>query len=260
MPRIQINRIEASQLNTYGRCLYPGELMIIRGETRAKDLLLCGVMEFDETSNKPTENGAKTIVTGTSAVMPNGTHAYTIDNVASIGSASSGNDAISFTRLSDATNVTLIPSVSTLACSKRPIIAKLAPDFMTYQKADEIALVSDLDGAWVSSVRQLSSFTTVGTVEIDLSDYLPNDNKSYLVWLIISQYSGTTTQSAVAFSTSLYNPNKTVGLLSRTDTPWFAVSPVIPVGSDRKLILTRSMGESQNFNCSAMGYRKIGGV
>ena len=260
MPRIQINRIEASQLSTYGRCLYPGELMIVRGETRAKDLLLCGVLEFDELSNKPTENGAKTIVTSNSVVMADGTRAYTIDNVASIGSASSGSDAIKFTKLIDNTQITLFPVITQAGFSKRPIIAGPTSDSMSYQKTDEIALVSDLDGAWVSSVRQLSSFTTVGTVEIDLSDYLPNDNKSYLVWLIVSQYSGTTTQSAVAFSTSLYNPNKTVGLLSRSDTPWFAVSPVIPVGSDRKLILTRSMGESQNFNCSAMGYRKIGGV
>lgn len=144
MPRIQINRIEASQLNTYGRCLYPGELMIIRGENRAKDLLLCGVMEFDETLNKPTENGAKTIVTGTTAVMPDGTYMYTINNVSSIGSANSGDAAIIFTKLIDNTQITLFPSVTQASFSKRPIIAGMTPDSMGYQKTDEIALVSDL--------------------------------------------------------------------------------------------------------------------
>lgn len=261
MPRIQINRIENTELNTYGRCLYPGEFMIVRGENRNKDLVLLGVNEFNPIYTKPTENAAKAIVTGEARIdLSAGGYLYTIENISSLSNPLANSAGFMFARLSDDTDVALIPSTNTLACVDRPIIAEPTPDLMGYKKTDEIALVSDLDGAWVSSVRQLSSFTTVGTVEIDLSDYLPNDNKSYLVWLIVSQYSGTTTQSAVAFSTSLYNPNKTVGLLSRSDTPWFAVSPVIPVGSDRKLILTRSMGESQNFNCSAMGYRKIGGV
>ena len=145
MPRIQINRIEASQLNTYGRCLYPGELMLIRGENRSKDLLLCGVNEFDETGTKPTSNGAKAIVTGTAVVSSEtGYYTYEIDNVSSLGNNITGATGFMFATLSEGTDVALIPSLNTLACESRPIIVERTSDFMSYQKADDIALVSDL--------------------------------------------------------------------------------------------------------------------
>ena len=145
MPRIQINRIENTELNTYGRCLYPGELMIVRGETRSKDLVLLGVNELDPICTKPTENAAKAIVTGTTIINSvTGNYSYAIQNVSSLQNPNVISDGFKFDRLSDDTDVALIPSTNTLACVDRPIIAEPTPDFMGLQKADEVALVSDL--------------------------------------------------------------------------------------------------------------------
>lgn len=145
MPRIQINRIENAELNTYGRCLYPGELMIVRGETRNKDLVLLGVNEFDPIYTKPTDNAAKAIVAGTAKINSStGNYSYDISNVSSLHNPIANASGFSFDRLTDATNIALIPTANTLACVKRPIIAGMTPDFMGYQKSDEIALVSDL--------------------------------------------------------------------------------------------------------------------
>lgn len=145
MPRIQINRIEASQVDTYGRCLYPGEPMLIRGENRSKDLLLCGVNEFEETSTKPTENGAKAIVTGTAVISSEtGYYTYSIDNVSSLQNNITGATGFMFATLSDGTDVALIPSLNTLACASRPMLCGPTSDFMGQEKKDDIALVSDL--------------------------------------------------------------------------------------------------------------------
>ena len=145
MPRIQINRIENTELNTYGRCLYPGELMIVRGETRNEDLFLLGISDFDSSYTKPTENGAKAIVTGTTQLNSiTGNYGYAISNVLSLNNPNVNGDGFMFSRLADNTNVALIPSVNTLACVNRPIIAGMTPDFMGLKKTDEVALVSDL--------------------------------------------------------------------------------------------------------------------
>lgn len=145
MPRIQINRIENTELNTYGRCLYPGELMIVRGENRSKDLVLLGVLEFNSNYTKPTDNGAKAIVTGKAEInSTTGEYSYTISNVSSLQNPIANSSGFSFDRLTDATNIALIPSANTLTCIKRPIIAGPTPDLMGLQKTDEIALVSDL--------------------------------------------------------------------------------------------------------------------
>lgn len=144
MPRIQINRIEASQVDTYGRCLYPGELMLIRGENRTRDLLIYGVNEFDDIETKPTGNGAKTIVTGQSTLQTDGRYALDIYNINSIWSASSNNSAIQFTRLADNTPITLFPAAVSASFAKRPIISGPTSDFMGHEKKDDIALVSDL--------------------------------------------------------------------------------------------------------------------
>lgn len=145
MLRIQINRIEHSELNTYGRCLYPGELMLVRGETSDEDLVLLGTNEFDPTYTKPTGNAAKAIVTGTPVVnSATGSYSYKIQNISSLKNPNVNSDGFMFNRLSDDTDVALIPTINTLACVNRPIIAGLTPDLMGYQKSDEIALVSDL--------------------------------------------------------------------------------------------------------------------
>lgn len=145
MPRIQINRIEASQLDTYGRCLYPGELMLIVGENRSKDLALLGVNDFDTDYTKPTENTPKVIVTGTAVVSSEtGYYTYKIDNVSSLGNCITGEIGFMFATLSDDTNVAVIPKLNTLACANRPILVGPTSDFMRYEKTDDIALVSDL--------------------------------------------------------------------------------------------------------------------
>lgn len=145
MPRIQINRIEASQVDTYGRCLYPGELMLIRGESRSKDLLLCGVNEFNNAGSKPTSNGAKAVVTGTPVVSSKtGNYTYRIDNIASLGNNIAGGQGFMFATLSDGTDVALITKLNTLACASRPILVGPTSDFMGQEKKDDIALVSDL--------------------------------------------------------------------------------------------------------------------
>ena len=145
MPRIQINRIENTELNTYGRCLYPGEFMIVRGETHNTDLVLLGVNELDPSCTTPTEHGAKAIVSGTAVInSTTGNYVYAIENVLSLNNPNTNSAGFQFSRLSDATNVALIPETNTLACINRPIIAGQTPDFMGYQKIDEVALVSDL--------------------------------------------------------------------------------------------------------------------
>ena len=145
MPRIQINRIENTELKTYGRCLYPGEFMIVRGENRSKDLVLLGANEFDPIYTKPTENAAKAIVTGTAVLNAiTGDYSYQISNVSSLQNPIANGAGFQFDKLLDATNIALIPRANTLACINRPIIAGMTPDFTGFQKTDEIALVSDL--------------------------------------------------------------------------------------------------------------------
>ena len=125
MPRIQINRIENTELNTYGRCLYPGEFMVVRGESRNKNLVLLGVNEFDSIYTKPTENSPKAIVSGTAVInSTTGNYVYAIENVLSLNNPNTNSAGFQFSRLSDATNVALIPKTNTLACTNRPIINK----------------------------------------------------------------------------------------------------------------------------------------
>lgn len=119
--------------------------MLIRGENRSKDLLLCGVNEFNEASTKPTENGAKAIVTGTALISnETGHYTYQIDNVSSLQNNITGADGFMFATLSDGTDVALIPKLNTLACASRPILVGPTSDFMGCEKTGEIALVSDL--------------------------------------------------------------------------------------------------------------------
>lgn len=255
MPRIQINRIESTELATYGRCLYPGELMIIRGERRNKDLVLLGVNDFDSIYTKPTENGPKVIVTGTTVVNSyTGDYSYNLTGVLNIENANTGMDGLRFSRLSDNTDVVSITDANTLACSKRPIIVGLAPDFMSYQKKDEVALVSDLDGAWTSKNSNILRATAVGTYEVDLSSYLPNDNNVYEILISNTTYNSQTESSTISVKTSLVAKINILNAQASGRHPCNTFS--IPVGADRVLTYYIENAASSALVVYALAYKR----
>ena len=119
------------------------------------------------------------------------------------------------------------------------------------------------DGQWVVSLLQANSATAIGTVTIDLSSYLPQDNYNYEVMVNIYLYSNPSSGNTMVFlnsdiidnSDTWYTRVASANANSRTQYNRF----IIPVGSGRWLKRTISE-QAASVSCSValLGYRRLG--
>lgn len=113
-----------------------------------------------------------------------------------------------------------------------------------------------IDGQWVAKVQVLSTATAVGTYTVDLSDYLPNDNYNYEVFLHDSlmqkSVTDTTHIDIVAGGVSVYFVKANSASVYATN------SAVFPVDNTRKIKLVISARKADNNSLTAYYYRRIG--
>lgn len=126
-----------------------------------------------------------------------------------------------------------------------------------------IPSVKNFDGQWVVSLLQANSATAIGTVTIDLSSYLPQDNYNYEVMVNIYLYSNPSSGNTMMYLNSdiidnsdiWYTRVASANANSRTQYNRF----IIPVGSGRWLKRTISE-QAATVSCAVtlLGYRRIG--
>ena len=111
------------------------------------------------------------------------------------------------------------------------------------------------DGQWVSK-RQTITTALSGTVEVDLSEYLPNDGYNYELMMTYTAQSASGQVSTLITSSII----TTVGLWSYTSQDKTKVSGQysIAVGSDRKLKISIIGGSFLGHDIFACAYRRLG--
>ena len=106
---------------------------------------------------------------------------------------------------------------------------------ITSEELNAKADVGSVDGSWHFNKNLLTNSTAVGSYEIDLSSYLPNDGKEYEVIITGECYSASSSYSVLTIESDIY-PNvclANVGSNARV----FIFNQIIVVGPQRKLTL-----------------------
>ena len=118
-----------------------------------------------------------------------------------------------------------------------------------------------IDGQWVAKEQVLSTATAVGTYTIDLSDYLPNDNYNYEIYISIR---GNTTSSSNA-DCCIYSSVLPVSSVNVEDSCCTARSSnadgnyiILPVNSAREITQVILNGKWSGLTVKCRGYRRIG--
>lgn len=118
-----------------------------------------------------------------------------------------------------------------------------------------------IDGQWVAKEQVLSTATAVGTYTIDLSDYLPNDNYNYEIYISIR---GNTTSSSNA-DCCIYSSVLPVSSVNVEDSCCTARSSnadgnyiILPVNSAREITQVILNGKWSGLIVKCRGYRRIG--
>lgn len=120
------------------------------------------------------------------------------------------------------------------------------------------------DGQWISKILALSTATAMGTYNLDLSNYLPNDNYLYEISLNINCSSSSDT-SVLTISSSVL-PSGSTGAAESYYTIMCNASSTyglnrfnLPIGNDKILTVIIS-GNSFSKRCiiTALGYRRLG--
>jgi RNA polymerase-binding transcription factor DksA len=118
------------------------------------------------------------------------------------------------------------------------------------------------DGQWVSSVKELSTATAVGTYTIDLSSYLPDDNYNYEVKISNFMFGENNTSRAFLGTTLFqYNVDTYSGTMGACSPNSKLNSNIfdIPVAStSRKLTFQIYQKAFSSTTLYALGYRRIG--
>ncbi len=113
-----------------------------------------------------------------------------------------------------------------------------------------------IDGQWVAKEQVLSTATAIGTYTIDLSDYLPNDNYNYEVFLHDSLMQKSVTDSThidiVAGGVSINFARANSASVYATN------SAVFPVDNTKKIKLVISTRKADSNSLTAYYYRRIG--
>ena len=114
-----------------------------------------------------------------------------------------------------------------------------------------------IDGQWVASELELSTATAIGTYEIDLSSYLPNDLYNYEVLVSHYQTSSASTGSITNIWTD-YLPNPISYTLTSTSTVNSGNTFIAVIGGGRTISKDISSATSTKNILKAHAYRRIG--
>ena len=113
------------------------------------------------------------------------------------------------------------------------------------------------DGQWIEKRVELNSSTAVGEYIIDLSDYLPNDNQVYEVYLY-SKIANNSSYSETLVCSDIFTTYMSICGVSDVTvdgTNCFT----LPVGKKRIITKKIASGATANFNyLVAVGYRRLG--
>ena len=119
-----------------------------------------------------------------------------------------------------------------------------------------------IDGQWIAKEQELSTATAVGTYEIDLSDYLPNDNYTYEVLMSIHMSQASAATSSVSATNVVLSGG---GILTSSFNigsvhPWstYVNSELIYPVKQRNFSINISGHSCRKFNLTAHCYRRIG--
>jgi len=148
------------------------------------------------------------------------------------------------------------------------------PDLFANKDLSNLSAIGQhvIDGQWVKSNLTLAdhvNITTTTPIEIDLSNYLPNDNYNYLIMLSVYMATGTTTAKSyigcVVNNSLVSNTylgeciNYGTGVANQGRAAGYGY---IPIGTDRKLnlqtITLNGFTIDGYVTLRAKGYRRIG--
>lgn len=128
----------------------------------------------------------------------------------------------------------------------------------------ELQNTTKIDGQWVSKVQTLSTATEVGTYEIDLSDYLPDDNYNYEVLMNfvgrrVASGSGTTAIANIISDSLTVEALRAIHISSNYasgTSMWNNNAFTLPL---KTRIITLDITKAfKDLTVSALAYRRIG--
>lgn len=120
---------------------------------------------------------------------------------------------------------------------------------------------TDVDGQWVGKTAVLTQSVTKGVTEIDMSEYLPQDDYQYEVLLICGHYYKSDACFFSIYSDVVSQPSH-ITLTLGSEVKAQSTYIYIPIGTERKLYqylsaATRS-GTNGEYGIEALGYRRVG--
>lgn len=113
-----------------------------------------------------------------------------------------------------------------------------------------------IDGQWVAKTQTLTTATTPQTIEVDLSEYLPEDEYNYEVAIICGCYQASgAVQGRIFFTTSII---PTIPFEQLTSQGFkYDIQFSMPVGADKKINIKIQGGFTEQ-QADAIAYRRIG--
>ena len=123
------------------------------------------------------------------------------------------------------------------------------------------------DGGIVSSVLTIASditYPTSSNSSYSLSNYLPNDNNAYMVWLVGQVTTGTTSGNSVSLgvSTDIIPWTQRVYICAAHTRSSSSVSGrgscILPVGAERTINVLSASAATGKYSLHAVAYRRIG--
>lgn len=129
---------------------------------------------------------------------------------------------------------------------------------MTQKAVSDITENTRFDGQWVASLSTLLNNVSLNAttyLDIDLSNYLPNDDYEYLVEISWSVYGAAFARMVFNTSFGFYTVNTHT---TSTANYYTDGCNKIVVGKDRIVRVRRSGGWNDTATVSALGYRRIG--
>lgn len=113
-----------------------------------------------------------------------------------------------------------------------------------------------LDGQWVFSSLDITNVRALGNYEYSLSTYLPDDNYNYEVMIKFGAFRDATGNGKCMIGNS---QEPEICRVSTTSNGRNGNStPIIPILTDRKIVMSIADGNFTSTVCEAIAYRRIG--